>query len=172
MRMRLGIKLATAVMCALPLCGAVIAVGAPSASAATCKGDTCAGHDPNVYGCGRSSSTSANAASGGHTLATLVNWYSSGCNSNWSQGTLTSYAVSQHDTEIITIDTSDSDGYEFMCYPGPDNTGSDTEDCYGYGYGGSATAWTDMVNGTDVTYSVIYVYNSSGTEIAQASTSQ
>ncbi len=59
-----------------------------------------------------------------------------------------------------------------MCYPGPDNTGQLVEGCSGAAYGGSSTAWTDMTDGTNITYSDIYVYDRYGNFLAQGVVSQ
>jgi hypothetical protein len=149
-----------------------LAAGTQSASASTgCSGFSCHGHDPFVYNCGYYTPDSAGAYSGNTELAVLKNWYGH-CNANWSEGYLTSAGLAAHDSIIITIDTTDSRGdYEFMCYPGPDNTGALVENCSGATYGGSSTAWTDMVDGTNITQSFIYVYHGS-TLITEATVSQ
>lgn len=148
------------------------ATAAPAIPLVSCSGYTCHGHDPFVYNCSKESSTSVPVYYNGTQLATLVNWYGH-CNGNWSQGQLTSAGHSAGDSFIIDISTTDSRGnFEYMCYPGPNNTGALDEYCSGSTYGGSAVAWTDMVDGTHITYSDIYVYNRSGTFLAQAVTSQ
>ncbi len=62
-----------------------------------------------------------------------------------------------------------------MCYPvyGPDNNaGLLQESCSGTSYGGNLWIFSDMTDGTNTTTADVYVYNSSGTEIASASASQ
>lgn len=153
------------VLAALLLAGSALFGAASSASAASCSGYTCHGHDPFVYNCGYYTSVSKNVPATGTTLAVLTNWYGH-CNANWTQGYLTQAGLNAHDTLYITIDTGDSRGNtEFMCYPGPDNTGQLIEDCAGPRYGGPYTAWTDMVDGTNLTYSVLAIYDRNGNYI-------
>jgi hypothetical protein len=126
-----------------------------------------------VYGCTASSTVTVPVKVGSTQVATLWNRYASNCNANWGRAQLTSAGLSAHDTFIVDVFTNDSRGtFEYMCYPGPDNTGEIEELCSGATYGGSAQAFTDMVDGTNTTTADVYVYNSSGTQIASASASQ
>jgi hypothetical protein len=50
--------------------------------------------------------------------------------------------------------------FEFMCYPGPSNTGRLLETCTGH-YPGVLPAYTDMVDGTNLTWANAYVYHGS-----------
>ena len=176
MRLAFGRRLrsgrAVGVLAGMALLLGGLTLGAQSASASTsCSGFSCHGHDPFVYSCGYYTSDSAGAYSGNTELAVLTNWYGH-CNANWSQGYLTSAGLSAHDSIIITIETTDSKGNdEYMCYPGPDTTGALDEYCSCATYGGSATAWTDMVDGTHITQSIIYVYHGS-TLVTEATVSQ
>src|SRR5579859_7368660 len=59
---------------ALLMAGGLAILGMPgSASAATCYGASCAGHDPAVYSCSASRTVSAAAQLNGTTLATVEN---------------------------------------------------------------------------------------------------
>lgn len=139
---------------------------ASSASAATCSGYSCHGLDPEIYGCTATSTITMPVMYDGVQVATLWNRYSSRCNANWARGQLTTAGLNAHDTFGITVETTDSQGYEFMCYPGADNLGQLDEYYFCYGlpaYGGSQILYTDMVDGTTRTTAKLYVYNSSGT---------
>jgi hypothetical protein len=59
-----------------------------------------------------------------------------------------------------------NDGTEFMCYPGPSDTGQPKEYCTG-NYGGPSIAFTDMVYGQKSATAIVYVYNVRGRQIAQ-----
>jgi hypothetical protein len=152
-----------------------VGVSAAPASAAGCYGYTCHGYDLYHFGCTYTSSTTADAVSGGVRLATVYNRYSGGCKSNWAEAVLSPAAINAGDKMVIGIWTTDSKGnYEEMDYPGPSNTGALTElwnSSYGY-YGGSASAYGDMVDGTNVTYAFVNVYDRNGKLIASAYASQ
>jgi hypothetical protein len=110
---------------------------------------------------------------GNTQVATLWNRYSSNCNANWARVQLTSAGLSAGDSFIVSIQTTDSKGAgEFMCFPGPSNTGQMIEDCSEIQYGGSLPAYTDMVDGTNLTTATLYVYDSSGAVIARYGASQ
>lgn len=105
-------------------------------------------------------------------MAILTNWFGY-CEDNFAMGTLTSAGLKARDSFEIVIQATDVNGHnEYMCYPGPSNTGSITEFCDGSAYGGSGNAWTDMVDGTHVTTANIYVGDSSGRFIGSATASQ
>jgi hypothetical protein len=80
---------------------------------------------------------------------------------------LTSAAVSAGDSLRVSITTVDSKGNsEFMCYPGLSNTGALEEDCLPpISYHGSNIIYTDMVDGTNLTYAAAYVLDSTGKQI-------
>ena len=78
-------------------------------------------------------------------------------------GQLTSAGVNDHYWIVVDIYTTDSHGTnEYMCYPGPNNTGNLNEYCSGSTYGGN-TQWiySDMVDGTNVTTARVFVYTCS-----------
>ena len=131
-------------------------VSATPASAATCSGYSCAGHDPVNAGCSASSTKTTTG-----TYATVWNRYSSGCNANWARAQLTSAAFNAGDSMLIVVTTTDSRSQsESMCYPGPSDTGQLNEYCYsGQYYSGSSAAYTDMVDGTHVAQAFAYVYD-------------
>jgi hypothetical protein len=135
---------------------------ATTAVAAGCYATNCAGHDPTTHGCSATSTTTTSGA-----LATVWNRYSAGCDANWARGQLTSAALNAGDTMQVMIFTVDRDhNTERMCWPSPDNDqGYSDEFCNGY-YGGSSIAYTDMVDGTNVTQAYVMVFNSSGDVLA------
>lgn len=170
--MPLGL-ISTAADAATPHPGTAHVASVNPTPAVSCYGYSCHGHDPYRYGCSKSSDTTAPANYQGTQVATLWNWYSVQCNANWSEGALTTAGLNAGDSIIIDISTTDSHGYwEYMCYPGPDDTGALLEYCSGAHYGGAATAWTDMVDGTNKTVSDLYVYDRNGNQITYATTSQ
>jgi hypothetical protein len=128
--------------------------------AATCFGYGCHGHDPVIYNCAVASTTTTSDG-----LMTLQNRYSSNCNANWARAELSASALGAYDTLEVAVTTSDSHGQtETMCYPGPSNTGNLIENCTG-SFGGSGFAYTDMVDGTNLTTAEAIVLNSSGQQI-------
>jgi hypothetical protein len=129
----------------------------PSAS---CYGYWCHGHDPIVYNCSVSSTRSTSDG-----LMTLWNRYSANCNANWGRAQLSASARNAGYTLQVGIFTVDSHGQgEWMCYPGPSDTGSLAEYCNG-SYGGSLVLYSDMVDGTNLASAEAFVFNSSGQEI-------
>lgn len=161
----------------------VLAIGVPVASAsaavtpaaAPCSGASCAGWDPVSKGCAAFSSVSAgiylyNAtakAYDGPQVATLVNWYSKTCNANWTQSYLSSYAQS-HGYGLMIYTLSSADVTYYPNSPSTNNQGDAVEQWNGQFYYGSAAAYTDMVDGTDVTSSCIQMADSSGNDINTA----
>lgn len=154
---------------------------AGSASAATCYGASCAGHDPVIYGCSASHTVSAAAKLNGVTLATIQNRFSSGCDTNWGRAQLSPAGLQARDSIVVDVLAQDRNGInEYMCYPGPSNTGHLQENCYcpnlsfcpSSTYGGSNWAYTDMVDGKNLATARVFVYNSSGQWITQAEVSQ
>lgn len=145
------------------------------ASAATCSGYTCHGHDPEIYGCTATTTITTPVDYKGVQVATLWNRYSSACKANWARAQLTTAGLNAHDQFWIYIYTTDSTNHqEVMCFPGPpDNSGEMNElDLCGPTYGGSEILYTDMVDGTNKTYAVIDVVNSSGGGIASGTANQ
>jgi hypothetical protein len=156
---------------------AVLSAG--SASAASCSGYSCHGHDPVVYGCSASSTTTANAKVNGTVVATVQNRYAGNCNANWVRGQLTQAGVNDHYWIVVDIYTTDSHGTnEYMCYPGPNNTGNLNEYCSGSTYGGNTQfIYSDMVDGTNTATARVFVYTCSyfpncPNSVASAATSQ
>lgn len=152
-----------------------------SASAATCFGASCAGHDPALYNCSATHTVSAVAQVNGVTLATVENRFSSGCDSNWGRAQLSAAGLQAGDSLVVDVFALDRNGVnEYMCYPGPSNTGRTQESCTCTNlsfcpsgtYHGSSWAYTDMVDGKNVATARVFVYNSSGQWITQAEASQ
>ncbi len=93
---------------------------------------------------------------------TLWNRYSSGCRSNWARAQLSSAAVGAGYKLQIAIATKDSRGVnEYICYPGPSNTGLTYVACTS-SYTGSSIIYGDMVDGTNLTQAFAEVFNSAG----------
>jgi hypothetical protein len=136
-------------------------LGASPAAATGCSSAACAGHDPVAEGCttaGWFSTTSANLVVNGTTYATVQNVYSHGCNVNWARAILTPAALSSSLRMFVFIYTTDRNGNsEGVCYPGPSNTGKLSEDCTYPQYAGGQWAFTDMVDGTNLTHAVVFV---------------
>lgn len=159
---------------AVALAGVI--VPAATASAASCSGLSCAGHDPAVYGCISTSSTSS-AVTSGADVATIVNYFSSGCDANWGYAYLNAAAEQAGwSLEIQTYTHDRNDNYEISCFPGPNNTGSPDEWCpSGYPtYNGSNgwPAWSDMVDGANKVYAEIFVYDGNGKYVNYAIAAQ
>jgi hypothetical protein len=147
-----ALALATAAMTA----GGIIT--AAPARASSCYGYSCHGLDPVKASCPVSSTTTTYGA-----YATVWNRYSYACNANWVRAQLTPAAISAGYQWIIVITTIDSKGQsERMCYPWNDNTGyldeqcSDRMDVPINGY--EQAAWSDMVDGTNVTSADVIIY--------------
>jgi hypothetical protein len=160
----------------------VAAAGAASAATAkharpiataslTCHGISCHGHDPYLYGCTASSHKSAYFYLTGTWVATVTNYYSIKCNANWTQAWLSSNAVYGGWNFGITLTTYDSQSppqLESMCWSGPNspnNTGGISEPCIPQVppyYNGTGPAWTDMVDGTNLTFSGMSVDDAFG----------
>ena len=148
--------LASALVLGLAVTSANAAVTAQAqlGVAATCYGFTCHGHDPVKYGCSISSTTSTS-----DNLVTLWNRYSASCNANWARAQLSPVALLLGDSMEVQVSTTDSHGsFEYMCYPGPSDTGQLQEYCTGH-YGGSSAAYTDMVDGTNLATATAYVFS-------------
>ena len=151
-------RIATGLLTALSVGIMVAGPGARPALAATCKGYTCHGRDPVIYSCAISSSQS-----GSDDLVTLWLRQSVGCNSYWARAQLSAKAIADHYTMEVAVDSTDVKGQEeYMCYPGPGNTGDLREYCTG-NYGGPLPAYTDMVDGSyTVALAIVYVFTPSG----------
>jgi hypothetical protein len=122
------------------------------------NGYYCHGLDPYGQGCPISSTKTSTPSQSAYV--TVWNEYSFNCDANWAQGQLTPTARAVGDSFQLAASTTDRYGNkEFMCVPGPSNTGALTEYCYGYNIGGSGVAWTDMVDGHNVADAIGYVYN-------------
>jgi hypothetical protein len=137
---------------------------ATQAQAVGCYAASCSGWDPVAKGCSATSTTT-----GSGTWGTVSNRYSAGCRANWVRGQLSAAAVNAGYKMWLSIETTDSSGSDvFMCWPtgGISNHGYTWEPCYGAGpVGGSAAIYSDMVDGTNITYADMLVFDSSGTNV-------
>lgn len=155
--------------------GVGYSAGLAGAATVGCQGWLCAGLDPAVtVGCSVTSTTTTNAVYKGTSVVTLWNRYSSNCIANWARAQLTSAGRSGGDSIQLEIETTDSQGTdEFMCYPGnTSNQWTLNEGCNGYTYSGSLAAYTDMVDGTNITTVTVIVYDANGNQITTASVNQ
>jgi hypothetical protein len=137
-------------------------VGDGCSAAPSCYAYTCNGHDPSVYNCSWSHPMRAYAHDGtGQTVVNLTNWWSDSCHTNWAAASLTAYGLSQRYRFYVSIHGVDGRNVDhFYCYPSPLNdSGQQYEGCDGQtnAYGGPYLAWTDMVEGTNVTYAQVVV---------------
>jgi hypothetical protein len=175
--MKLRMKRNAHVLAGTLLISALVPLGlsasAGAAFAASCSGYTCHGLDP----ASRCTDTKDKIVLADDVqdplapedVAVLHNKYSKGCNSNWAWAALTSAGYNDGASLVVLITTTDSRGnLESMCYPGPNSTGALNEYCYESTYRGTAGAYTDMVDGTNVTQAYVYVYASDGALIASA----
>ena len=124
---------------------------------APCLGAGCFTKDPYYFANGACASSLHEISttvtdSRGDNLATVYNDYSYLCYANFAQGKLSSYALSLHFTMVTSIATL-SPPSEQQCYP---------DSCLN-GYGGSAYAWTNMVDGYPKARAMVTVY--AGTQI-------
>ncbi len=147
-----------------------LSASAGMAFAASCTGYACHGLDPAAR-CTDTSDKFLGAVVTSdpyapETVAELHNKYSKGCNSNWAWAVLSPEGYADGDRMVVLITTTDSRGHlESMCYPGPNSTGALNEYCYESTYQGTLGAYTDMVDGTNVTQAYVYVYARDGTTI-------
>lgn len=148
-----------------------LAAGAPPASAG-CTGACLAGRDPVASNCAASSYVQDSIKdTAGHVWGTLWDKYSSGCGTNWSVAVLTQDAVNHGYSIFVDVSTVDRNGAgEYMCYPGPSNTGALNEHCSGQHYSGTAYTWTDMVDGTNCTQGYVRLFDLQGQPIGFADT--
>ena len=168
--LRLQLPRRAAAACALVLTSlTALTVSATPAYAVTCYGYSCHGHDPVIYGCSATSSDGPYYAvdpADDAPVAWIQNRYSYGCNANWSRGQLTSVGIARGYKIYVDVSTTDSNNQtEWNWYPGPSNTGALQEWRTNWptgGYGGSLIIFTDMVDGTHITYSTVWVHNSTG----------
>ena len=163
-------------MPALAIVGITVVIPGPAFAA--CSGYSCHGLDPTAQACGVTSTAGpVYAVTNGVTYATLWNRYSFGCNANWARAQLSAASVSAGYRLYAYVYTSDSRGsFEYMCWPGiPNNACALSESCAGFpnaGYGGSSVVYTDMVDGTNVTYANVIVLDTAGHTVAAVSVSQ
>ena len=156
--------------------GALVSVSTGEAAAAPCLGRSCAFQDP--AGCTAASSITKHYVSGSKE-ATVVNEYSTLCNANWVfayENTAAQNAGWQLALDIWTTDSSPA--REEMCVPDPvKETDTGTQDlieiCRG-AYGGATgwPTWTDMVDGTHMTYGTMTVFDASGARLVDVSDPQ
>lgn len=161
---RLSIIAAAIVVAAIGTTGVAQAATAEGATprAVPCTGYSCHGYDPHAWGCDKYRTTSTETRG---ALATIVNRYSAGCNANWAQARLSPAAIAAGDKMTTDIEAVDTRGnWEVMCYPGASDTGGLTELCTG-DYSGSAPGYTAMVDGTNLTFAAVYVWDPSGNNL-------
>jgi hypothetical protein len=172
---RIALRKRLAILAVASLLGAGFMIAGPaiSASAVSCTGYACVGHDPLKYGCSISVTATTDAYYNGVQVAWLWNRYSKACNANWSEAQLTTAGLNAGDSLTTDIWTMDTNGnYEFMCFPGPSNTGTNPENCSSCSYGACSTTgngnfiYTDMVDGTKSTTAGVVVLNSGHAPIA------
>lgn len=149
-----------------------VVVSATPASAAGCYAYSCHGYDLYHFGCTYTSTTADSAVTydGRTAVATVYNRYSGGCRSNWAEAALTPAALAAGDTMLVGIITHDFDSRgnsESMDYPSTSsNRGALQEYPAQPYYGGAASAYTDMVDGTNLTEAWIHVFDKYGTMIS------
>lgn len=181
-RRRLGALVATLAVLITPLAAVTVAQAAP-ASAASCYGLNCHGHDPYLYGCTISSQKFDYYYSGRTLMATVTNDYSYACDANWAQMQLSSDAVSlgwNFMVEIEGYDTENPPFYETMCYDGPgslSNTGERFEACpiqnnAPFKDSWTKPTWTDMMDGHLLTHADVNLYDAYGNLIVQLAANQ
>ncbi len=128
-----------------------------------CNGIGCDDQDPGVMGCNKSRMLFAPfqvADAAGDILATGQNVYSVGCNANWTEGTLTALGRNI----IVQISTTDSQGRASInCFP-HNPGGVPGYNCTLAGYNGETgwPAFSNMVDGTNLTKSVLQVTGPDG----------
>lgn len=122
----------------------------------TCHGTSpsCIGHDPATYGCVISATKES-----ANSFGTVWEQFSNNCDAKWAWGQLTPRSIQNGYKFETAIGTSDNTQY--MCAPGPRDTGSFFEYCTGYDTG-SAVATTDMVDGHKPATAFVYVFNANG----------
>lgn len=111
-------------------------------------------------------------------MATVINYWSAACNSNWSEATLNSAAISAHWQITVAIweeNSTKTSNIAASTFPSNlSNSGQTWEDWNGKLYGGASgwPAWSDMVGGQNYTRGIANVYNNSGTYIGAALANQ
>jgi hypothetical protein len=176
-RVPVAARLAVLAIAGIATLGITAMAAVPAQASMSCYGFSCHGLDPLAAGCAATKSTTVlaqvNDPLNPETVAVVNNNYSSDCSSNWASATLTQQGYNDGDTMAVIIEATDSQGnLESMCYPGPSGTGALNEYCYQSAYRGTATAFTDMVDGTNVTQAFVYVYDFNGDLIARAESDQ
>jgi len=144
---------------------AMVGLGAAPAAAAGCWGAACAGHDPVLYGCSVSSTTTQTGSISGVQVVTVWNRYAANCNANWARAQLTTAAINAGYTMKVFADTTVAP-LQSMCFPGPSNTGQSTEACTG-SYGGGSIVYTDMVDGTHWVIASASIFSATGVPLLQ-----
>lgn len=124
---------------AVPHTNAFASSGHVTRPAAGCYSTSCYNKDPYQEGCSWSSRKTVYLADVDGNIAQVWNYYSQICDANWTQGQIIPPSGGNMQ---ITIYTS---GESTLCYP---------DDCRSY-YNGNPVAWTNMVNGTNVTTSCV-----------------
>ena len=125
---------------AIPHTSAFAASHHSARPAAGCYSTSCYNKDPYQEGCSVSSIKGPVYLSDvDGNIAKVWNYYSYVCDANWTQGQIVTPSGANLQ---ITISTS---GEFTLCYP---------DDCRSY-YNGNYVAWTNMVNGTNVTTSCV-----------------
>jgi hypothetical protein len=136
--------------------GVAVTVFPAPALAAGCSSSGCVGHDPNYEGCDWNSVNYAlYRDTDGAPIANVWNYYSYNCVANWAEASLTAAGKDRGFGLRVMIRTASG---QYMCSPGPDNTGQWVEACYsGSYYYGTDFAWTDMVDGALLTHAEVCV---------------
>jgi hypothetical protein len=151
---------------------AIGASAAPASAASGCYGYSCHGYDLYHFGCTYSSTVSAAAADpvSGVILAYVYNRYSAGCNANWSEAQLTPAGYAAGDTiSVLTTTDSGSQTEDMYAPASDDNRGLLVEQPSGV-WKGSASIYTDMVDGTNLASSYVEVYHGNSPAAAAAAT--
>lgn len=175
-------RILAATFSALLLTTGLLAGSAGQASAASaCWNTSCNGHDPYVSpyagSCGITSWTTG-TYQWGAGVATLTNYFSSACDSNWIEATLNSAAINAHwqiHMEIDEMDTTRQYAIAGSCFPSDlSNSGQTWERFNNKLYGGATgwPAWTDMVAGQNWTQGTLWVFDSSGRWLGSAYANQ
>jgi hypothetical protein len=167
---------------AVLLCIGVSLFAASPANASSCSAHGCAGKDPGVEGCNTNMTiVNFNVYPPHQTsplLATGRNVYSIPCKANWAEAVgLTQYSIDHgYGVEVTALTLNDSLGHEeWMCFPGSDTINGSS--CGWAGSGGykGATGWpafTDMVDGTNLTTAEIFLVDSQNNIVGFGSADQ
>ena len=176
-RVPVAARVAVLVMFGIATLGITAMGAAPARAGTVCDGSSCAGLDWTGI-CSDTSDTPSvlakvNDPLDPRTVAVVQNHYSGDCHANWAWAALTQAGYDDGDTMVVIIEGIDRQGHlESMCYPGPSNTGAPNEYCYANAYRGTLPAYTDMIDGINVTQAFVYVYDLNGKLIASAESDQ